>query len=88
MADNRIVQLAREIINNTTKVDAHLNGKGLPSPSFHEDGPVDFGIQSEEISRARENAVDASLELHNLLLGPSLTVRPYVTHTSPCTKLH
>ena len=89
MADTRIVQLATDIIKNTTKVDAYLNVKGLPTPSFHEDGPVDFGIESEDISRAREKAIDASLELHNLLLGPSLTVRPiYASHTDTVTKLH
>lgn len=82
MADTRIVQLATNIIKNTTKVDAYLNGMGLPSPSFHEDGPVDFGIKSEGISKARENAIDDSLELHNLLLGPSLTIRPFVSPTN------
>ncbi|KAL6715395.1 hypothetical protein ACLMJK_006356 [Lecanora helva] len=76
MSSSRISQLAAQILENTGKVDSYLHDQGLPSPSFDEDGPVDFRIQSKEVQKAREIALDASLELHNLLLGPALCLRP------------
>ena len=79
MVLTRIAELAAEIQENTTKVDKYLQSKDLPSPSFDEDGPVDLGIESEEIAKARERAREASLELHDLLLGPALCLRPIVS---------
>lgn len=76
---SKIVQLAKQILENTSRLDNYLQEKRLPSPSFNEDGPVDFGIKSEEIEKAREVALDSSLELHNLLLGPALCLRPVVS---------
>lgn len=82
MPPSRIVELAAQIQENTAKVDQYLRSKRLPSPSFHVDGPVDFNIEDEEIQRARETALDSSLELHQLLLGPAMCLRPVVSiHT-------
>ena len=78
MAPSRIAELAAEIQENTNKVDKYLLQKGLPSPSFNEDGPVDFKLESEDIRKAHEIAIDSSLELHQLLLGPSQCLRPSV----------
>lgn len=72
MALTKITELAALIHESTTKVDDYLQNKGLPSPSFAEDGPVDFRIECEDIREARETALEASLELHHLLLGPAL----------------
>lgn len=71
MASTKITQLAALIEENTAKVNDYLQDKGLPSPSFDEDGPVDFGIESEDIRNARVTALESSLELHDLLLGPA-----------------
>lgn len=79
MVLTRIAELAAQIQKNTIKVDEYLQSRDLPSPSFDEDGPVDFGIESEEIAKARERAREASLELHDLLLGPALCLRPIVS---------
>lgn len=76
---SKIVQLAQQILENTSKVDKYLQEKNLPLPSFDENGPVDFGIKSKEIEKAREIALDSSLELHDLLLGPMLCLRPMVS---------
>ncbi len=38
-------------------------------------GPVDFDIESEEIQDARTTAMEVSLELHDLLLGPWMASR-------------
>ena len=78
MASTRIADLAAQIQENTAKVDQYLRGKGLPSPSFDVDGPVDFKIEDEDVQRAHEKALDSSLELHQLLLGPAMCLRPVV----------
>lgn len=78
MALTRIAELAATVQENTVKVDEYLHCKGLPSPSFDEDGPVDLGIEDEEVKKALEVALESSLELHNLLLGPALILRPVV----------
>lgn len=79
MASSRIVELATRISENTAIVDAYLRENQLPSPSFDEDGPVDFAIQSEEVKKAQEDAIALSFELHQLLLGPSHFLRPVVS---------
>ena len=78
MAPTRIAELAASIEENIARVDDYLQCKHLPSPSFDEDGPVDFGIESEEIQKACEVARESSIELHDLLLGPEMCLRPVV----------
>ena len=78
MSSSRITELATLVQINTAKVDGYLREHNLPFPSFDEDGPVDFKLQSEEIQDARTAAMEASLELHDLLLGPSMCLRPVV----------
>ena len=79
MTSTRITQLAVRIQENTLKIDHYMSRKGLPSPSFDEDGPVDFKITSPEIEEARMIAIDSTLELHQLLLGPALCLRSVVS---------
>ena len=79
MTSTRINELAVTIQENTFKVDDYMSRKGLRSPSFEEDGPVDFKINSPEIEEARMIAIDSTLELHQLLLGPALCLRPVVS---------
>lgn len=78
MTSTRIAELAARIQENTFKVDEYMRRNGLPSPTFDEDGPVDFQIQSPRIQEARVIAIDSTLELHQLLLGPALCLRPVV----------
>lgn len=82
MASTKIAELAAQIQENTAKVDRYLQSRELPSPSFHEDGPVDFNIEDEKVQEAREIALDSSLELHQLLLGPALCLRPVLNGVS------
>lgn len=79
MGSTRITELANLIQDNIIKVDVYLRDKGLPPPSFDEDGPVDLGIESEEIRKAVDVTRESSLELHDLLLGPGLNLRPVVS---------
>lgn len=78
MSSSRITELATLVQANTAKVDQYLQENNLPFPSFDEQGPVDFKIESDEIQNARTVAMEASLELHDLLLGPSMCLRPVV----------
>ncbi|PWY81695.1 putative O-methyltransferase [Aspergillus sclerotioniger CBS 115572] len=73
---SRMTELAARISENTAKVDAYLRSHGLPSPSFDEDGPVDFGIKDEEIKKAQEEVIHYSMELQRLLQGPSQFYHP------------
>lgn len=82
MSSSRITELAAVVQANTTKNDGYLRERHLPFPSFDEDGPVNFKLKSEEIQKARTTIMEASLELHGLLLGPSMCLRPVVG--APC----
>ena len=66
--DPRIIQLARIISTCVVKIDAVLEASGLPSPSFDEDAPV--GYLPSEISGFQDMVLDATAELHDLLLEP------------------
>ena len=78
MSSSMITELTTIVQANTAKVDGYLQERGLPFPSFDVDGPVDFKIETDEIQEARNAAMEASLELYDLLLGPSMCLRPVV----------
>ena len=75
---SRIVELAMQILANTVEVDSYLTLNGLPQPSFEVDGPLDLGIKSREVEANRIAAIEASVELQELLLGPKMLIRPVV----------
>ncbi|KAF2237623.1 O-methyltransferas-like protein [Viridothelium virens] len=76
MSSTRIRELANLIQINTAKVDDWLQQHSLPTPSFDKDGPVDLQIDSHDIQQARVTAMEASLELNDLLVGPTMLLRP------------
>ena len=76
--ESRIVQLARKILANTGEVDSYLRTNNLPQPSFEVDGPVDFGAALGSAQQARLSTIEASMELQDLLLGPTMILRPMV----------
>lgn len=76
--DSRIVELAKSILVNTNEVDAYLTSNRLPQPSFSIDGPIEFGTNSPDVNRARISAIEATMELQDLLLGPTMLLRPIV----------
>lgn len=80
--DSRIVELATRILATTTKVDGHLRSNNLLQPSFDIDGPLDLDIKSPEVEAARISAIEASIELQDLLLGPTMLLRPMVRFAS------
>ncbi|CAO1604437.1 hypothetical protein XANCAGTX0491_007994 [Xanthoria calcicola] len=65
----RIAELALIISTNTEQVDAHLARRGLPSPSFDPDSPAGT-LRDSQIVAARLAILEATDELHALMLGP------------------
>jgi hypothetical protein len=63
----RIVELAAQISSSVTELQERLSARGIPSPSFAEDSPQDFPADLESL---RDGVVDATAELHELLLDP------------------
>ncbi|KAL5341993.1 O-methyltransferase-like protein [Aspergillus crustosus] len=79
---NRIVELAAHIQQRTADIDAYLQENNLPQPSFDEDGPTEHNLTSEEMVKARDDVLGATLELHNLILGPAMCLRPFLNGVS------
>lgn len=84
MSSTRIAELAAIVSTNTTKIDDYLISHNLPSPSFDVDHPADLGIPLEaiDIDDARRAALEASMELQDLLQGPTSLLRPVVCYST------
>ena len=78
MADSRILELSKLINTSVNDVHAYLKEAKKPMPSFDEDGPPDLALESPDAKEQMETAASACLELHDLLIGPALTLRPIV----------
>ncbi|KAG8527118.1 uncharacterized protein KY384_008547 [Bacidia gigantensis] len=78
MKTSRVSQLVCSISSNTATVEAYLESQGLPSPSFNVDAPRDLGIppDANDIEDARRAALEATIELQDLLQGPTALLRP------------
>ncbi|GAW24153.1 hypothetical protein ANO14919_137340 [Xylariales sp. No.14919] len=63
----RIVRLASTISDAVAKLDETLQSRGLPTPSFNEDAPTSL---PEEALAMQSVILDATSELHDLLLSP------------------
>lgn len=70
----RILQLAATITESVRTLQDTLLAKGLPTPSFDEH--AEFSIP-DEASSARDSILDASAELHDLLMDPLVLVRTH-----------
>ncbi|KAF2710788.1 putative O-methyltransferase [Pleomassaria siparia CBS 279.74] len=71
METTRIAELARIIASQTDKLDKHLRSNNLPEPSFSPEAPVDpFQSSTSDIKQANISAVEAAIELRQLLEGP------------------
>jgi hypothetical protein len=73
MTSPSITKLAAIISENTAKVNEYLLANDFPLPSFNVDAPQKSLIDPEEapeIEAARIAIIDASLMMHDLMLGP------------------
>jgi hypothetical protein len=68
-SQGRIAELATAVATHTRRIDSYLAEKGLLSPSFEANGPVDLGLPPD-IEQSRIAALEATQELHDLLQGP------------------
>jgi hypothetical protein len=80
MPDTTISLLSESIFRNIKVVDSYLKAKNLPGPTFDVDGPTFLDIDSdgEHVEEARVKALEAAVELVDLLSGPLATLRPLV----------
>lgn len=78
---SRIVQLAQTISESVSKIDHVLSTRGLPAISFDEDLPV--GYLPKDLSHARDLVIDATAELHDLLLEPLHLVKEHTRVSIP-----
>ncbi|KAK4182921.1 6-hydroxytryprostatin B O-methyltransferase [Podospora australis] len=78
----RIVELADTISKSVAEIQGIINSQAAPSPSFGEDAA---GVFPESALGARNKAIDAALELHDLLLEPfNLFFKTMANMNGPC----
>jgi hypothetical protein len=72
-----MLELTEIIATNTKKIDEFFRAEGKPDLSFKVDAPGDFPVPSAntDIQQARRAVVNATQELHDLMVGPRETVR-------------
>ncbi|KAF2493859.1 O-methyltransferase [Lophium mytilinum] len=77
MASSRLVELTAIIARETQKVDDFFNRNGLSPLSFNPTAPADFPVPASnvEIQEARRTVVNATQELHDLMVGPRESIR-------------
>jgi hypothetical protein len=77
MSGPRIVQLSEIISTQTKKIQDYFAANGLPDLSFDPTAPGDFPVPSSnvEMHEARRAVVNATQELHDLMVGPRESVR-------------
>lgn len=63
----RIAQLAVKISESVANILEILSDQGVPNPSFDDDGPFRL---PREASSAQDAVLDATAELHELLMEP------------------
>jgi len=74
---SRLTELTNIIATETEKIDQFFAKNGIPHLSFDPDAPADFPVPSSnaEIQEARRTIVNATKELHDLMVGPRETIR-------------
>jgi hypothetical protein len=65
----RIVELAAQISSSVKKLQEKLSAQGAATPSFAENGPE---ILPDDVSDLKDAVLDATAELHEILLDPLL----------------
>ena len=69
MSSSRIVSLSQTIAYHTAIIDEHYTTNGLPTPTFDVEMPLEVDLPSS-IKRHRQAVLEATEELHSLMLGP------------------
>lgn len=82
MVTSRISELASIIAANTAEIDLYTASEALPSPSFDADSPPKL-LFHPRVAAFRQAILEATDELHALMLGPVGILTPSVGATSP-----
>ena len=78
MTASRISELAAIVAERTAEIDAYVAAENLPSPSF--DPEFTPGVLlGPKIAASRQAILDATDELHALMLGPVGILVPNVS---------
>ncbi|CCT61195.1 hypothetical protein [Plenodomus lingam JN3] len=77
---SRIVQLAKKISASVDDIEEVLVAKGIKSPSFDEGAPFNIPL---ELSPQHDAVLDATAELHDLLLEPLNLIHRHAGHNNP-----
>ncbi|KAL8722514.1 MAG: hypothetical protein Q9225_001030 [Loekoesia sp. 1 TL-2023] len=78
MAGSRTAELSSLIATHTAKIESHLTARNLPPLSFQPEQPLDI-LSEKTIAESRQTILEATDELHALMLGPvGLLTTPYV----------
>ncbi|KAI9728204.1 MAG: hypothetical protein M1828_004665 [Chrysothrix sp. TS-e1954] len=77
MSAKSLTDIARDILENATKLEDYFSANGLEQPSFDEHTPAELPL-SPEFQPVRQRALDALTDLHDLLVGPAMLLRPVV----------
>ncbi|RYC60928.1 hypothetical protein CHU98_g5281 [Xylaria longipes] len=70
-ATPKIVALAAKISSSVAELQEYLSAQGLESPSFDENSPPNL---PSDVSHIRDDVLDATAELHELLLEPLILI--------------
>lgn len=84
---SHIVHLANVISANTAKVNSYLQTHSFPQPSFAVDAPIELlpsDANTPDVEEARTKAIEASIELQQLLQGPRSLLTPPVRKAVDC----
>lgn len=73
----RLTDLTQIIQAETIKIEQYFAANGLPGLSFDPNAPLDFPVaaSNSEIQQARRAVINATQELHDLMVGPSESMR-------------
>lgn len=81
MVTSRISELASIIAAKTAEIDLYTASETLPSPSFDADSPPKL-LFHPRVAASRQAILEATDELHALMLGPVGILTPSVGATS------
>lgn len=75
----RIVQLANTISESVSRIQQVLSDKGIQSPSFDQNAPFNLPL---DITKDHDAVLDATAELHDLLLEPLNLIHRHGGHNN------
>lgn len=72
-----LTALAARIAKSAETIESFLEANKLPAPSFEADGPKTFPVTdgNPEIMAARDELIDCTQELRDLVVGPTDTIK-------------